>query len=271
MAERGQVCLVEAGLDPGIDHLLSHKLVAEAAAALGPEAVDVSFHSYCGGLPVRPTPFRYKFSWAPAGVLLALDAPARWIEGGRRVDCPHPWEAVVGCSIGSERFESYPNRDSTPFVEQYGFPEQWRVADFVRGTLRLEGWRSAWARVFETVKTHDRAAIEALAESLADQHSYAPGEPDRIVMGVSLEARRDGRVRWRNGYALDFQGNAEESAMARAVSHTVAIAAIDVLNGRIPAGIGRAIQAVGDCDRWLAALGEVGIAPTRTELSIKAA
>ena len=46
-----------------------------------------------------------------------------------------------------ESFEVYPNRDSYPFMEDYHFEKSWKVKDFVRGTIRLNGWGKAWAPV----------------------------------------------------------------------------------------------------------------------------
>ena len=76
--EKGLVSLNEIGLDPGIDHLMAHDLVARYRASAGYHAANVlSFTSYCGGVPKEPNAFRYKFSWAPAGVLKALRSPSR--------------------------------------------------------------------------------------------------------------------------------------------------------------------------------------------------
>jgi saccharopine dehydrogenase (NADP+, L-glutamate forming) len=47
----GLVVLTESGLDPGIDHLMAHHLVALARDQVGDRAADVRFTSYCGGLP----------------------------------------------------------------------------------------------------------------------------------------------------------------------------------------------------------------------------
>ena len=73
---QGLASVNEVGLDPGIDHLMAHDLVARyrASDAFDPENV-LSFTSYCGGVPKIPNPFRYKFSWAPLGVLKALRSP----------------------------------------------------------------------------------------------------------------------------------------------------------------------------------------------------
>jgi len=69
------VVLTEAGLDPGIDHLLAHILVADARAELGDGPARVSLTSYCGGIPAVPDEFCHRFSWAPRGVLTALLPP----------------------------------------------------------------------------------------------------------------------------------------------------------------------------------------------------
>ena len=47
---------------------------------------------------------------------------------------------VPGTIRKAETFEVYPNRDSLPFMEDYKFDPTWKVKNFVRGTLRLNGW-----------------------------------------------------------------------------------------------------------------------------------
>ncbi|MDQ1024529.1 hypothetical protein QF035_002111 [Streptomyces umbrinus] len=137
----GVVVLTESGLDPGIDHLFAHSLIARAREEIGADTTaEVSLTSYCGGIPAVPNDFRYRFSWAPAGVLNALRSPARYIEAGAETTAPRPWEATRPHVVDGEPFEVYPNRDSLPFVEQYGLPPAWKPQTFIRGTLRLDGW-----------------------------------------------------------------------------------------------------------------------------------
>ena len=70
--QKGLVSVNEVGLDPGIDHLMAHDLVARYRASKAYDAKNVlSFTSYCGGVPKIANPFRYKFSWSPLGVLKA--------------------------------------------------------------------------------------------------------------------------------------------------------------------------------------------------------
>jgi hypothetical protein len=145
----GVAVVNEVGLDPGIDHLMAHRLVADyrASPAFAPDNV-LSFQSLCGGLPKEPNALRYKFSWSPVGVLKALRAPSRSIRNFTELEMARPWEALTRYDAPaplSETFEVYPNRDSLPYRAEYGFEPAWRVRDFVRGTLRLNGWADAWA------------------------------------------------------------------------------------------------------------------------------
>ncbi|MCL6674255.1 saccharopine dehydrogenase family protein [Streptomyces panaciradicis] len=259
-AERaGLVVLTEAGLDPGIDHLFAHSLVARAGAAVGAGTpASYTFTSYCGGIPAVPNDFRYRFSWAPAGVLGALRSPARYIEDGTETVAGRPWEATRAHVLDGERFEVYPNRDSVPFVEQYGFPAAWRAHTFVRGTLRLDGWLRAWDPVFEELKAGDDARIAALAQELAARHPTTDADRDRVVLAVSLDVRaQDGG--WSGSYLLDLTGDEEESAMARCVSRPLALGVRHVLDGSLPAGLNRAAGTAARSEQWLDELRAEGL------------
>ena len=147
----------EVGLDPGIDHLMAHDLVARYRASPAYHADNVlSFTSYCGGVPKIPNPFKYKFSWAPVGVLKALRSPSRSLRDFKELKVDRPWNAITGYDAPlpqPESFEVYPNRDSYPFMEDYRFDKGWKVKDFVRGTIRLNGWAKAWDPVFKEIET----------------------------------------------------------------------------------------------------------------------
>ncbi|MFF4371334.1 saccharopine dehydrogenase C-terminal domain-containing protein [Streptomyces sp. NPDC001594] len=254
------VVLTEAGLDPGIDHLMAHDLVARAREAFGPSPATAVFTSYCGGLPAAPGPFRYRFSWAPHGVLAALAAPARYVESRAEVTAPRPWEATAPLTLAGEEFEAYPNRDSLPFVAQYGIPYYWHLDTFVRGTLRNSGWRTAWKEVFDTVSAGDPDAVRALARELAARHPAGPADRDRVVLSVSLELRTRSGERWRGSRLLDLTGGPDESAMARCVSLPVAYGVTRILSGALPAGLNRAAETPGETARWLSFLGAHGLA-----------
>ena len=243
--EAGLVSVNEVGLDPGIDHLMAHDLVARYRASAGYDVDNVlSFTSYCGGVPKIPNAFRYKFSWAPVGVLKALRSPSRSLKNFSELRVARPWDAITRYDAPlpqPESFEVYPNRDSYPFMQDYRFDKAWKVRDFVRGTLRLNGWTEAWTPVFREIETLEGPAGDArLAEMAAEflrDNAYAPGEPDRVVLFVSLKAERDGRSVFHETWAMDAWGDARGSAMARLVSTPVSFAVESVLNREIAAGV----------------------------------
>jgi saccharopine dehydrogenase (NADP+, L-glutamate forming) len=242
---KGLVSVNEVGLDPGIDHLMAHDLVARYRASKAYDVENVlSFTSYCGGVPKIPNPFRYKFSWAPLGVLKALRSPSRSLKNFSELRVARPWDAITRYDAPlpqPESFEVYPNRDSYPFMEDYRFDKDWKVKDFVRGTIRLNGWEAAWTPVFREIETLEGPAGDArLAEMAAQfvaENSYAPGEPDRVILFVSLKAERAGRVVFHETWAMDAWGDARGSAMARLVSTPVSFAVESVLKREIAAGV----------------------------------
>jgi len=136
----GVILLNEIGVDPGIDHMSAMKVIHDVERRGGRVT---SFDSWCGGLPApeaNNNPFGYKFSWSPKGVLLAGKNPARFLKDGQVEEIPgeelfdHFWTVQIQ---GLGAFECYPNRDSLPFMEQYGIkPTGWMF----RGTLRNVGW-----------------------------------------------------------------------------------------------------------------------------------
>jgi hypothetical protein len=265
-ADRGVVVLTEAGLDPGIDHLYAHLLVERAKAEIGADTpASAVFTSYCGGLPAEPNDFRYRFSWAPRSVLTALRTPARYVEDGREQVAERPWEATRPQVVNGETFEVYPNRDSVPFIEQYQVPGAWRLETFVRGTVRLDGWRQAWSEVFAVLREGDDDRVTELAGELAEKYPMNDDDLDRVVLSVALTLETEDGRRWSGEYVLDLVGDSEETAMARTVSVTLACGVADLLAGRTEPGLHRATT--GSAARWLDFLSQHGV---RSELRVPA-
>lgn len=234
----------EVGLDPGIDHLMAHWLVADYRASDAFDADNaLSFTSYCGGVPKIPNAFRYKFSWAPVGVLKALKSPSRSIRHFTELNVNRPWDALSRYDAplpSAESFEVYPNRDSLPFMAEYGFEDAWKVKTFVRGTLRLNGWAEAWKDIFAEAGTASDARLQEIADKLLAENAYDEDEPDRVVMCVALEAEKDGTPVYHKTYVMDASGDARSSAMARLVSIPVSLAVEAVLDRAVPAGVSAA-------------------------------
>ncbi|MEO1107051.1 MAG: saccharopine dehydrogenase family protein [Pseudomonadota bacterium] len=243
--EAGVALVNEVGLDPGIDHLMAHALVADYRASDAFDAQNhLSFISYCGGIPKNPNPFRYKFSWSPLGVLKALRSPSKSIRDYAPLDVARPWDAIssyIAPLQNPESFEVYPNRDSLPFMAEYQFEDHWPVKEFVRGTLRLNGWTDAWADVFTEIETLSGPEGDARLREMSDQfwaeNAYDEGEPDRVVLCVGLKAEKDGIEVWNKTYVMDAWGDERGTAMARLVSIPVSLAVEAVLNRAIPAGV----------------------------------
>ncbi|MRX49788.1 saccharopine dehydrogenase [Paracoccus sp. S-4012] len=261
--EAGVVLMNEVGLDPGIDHLMAHDLVADYRP-VAQDGDTVDFTSYCGGVPKFPNPFRYKFSWSPLGVLRALRSPSLSLKGGERHPVERPWHAITAYDAPlpvPERFEVYPNRDSLPFIEQYAFDPAWEISDFVRGTIRLKGWQEAWSEVFDEVERLHGEEGEARLAEMAGQfwrdNSYEAGEPDRVVLCVGLRARRGDETVFHKEWVLDAHGTEDGSAMAQLVSVPVAMAVEAVADGAVPFGVHAATHDPVLVGEWLVEIGRI--------------
>ena len=256
-----KLCLVnEVGLDPGIDHSMSHALVENYKNSKVFSAENQhSFLSYCGGLSDVPNDFCYKFSWSPLGVLKALMSTSVSIRESQIYTVDKPWESVelypLPMPWGEDEFEVYPNRDSLPFIEQYQMNEGLKIDQFVRGTLRYKGWKAAWADIFSEVDTLDSQEVEERLKILSDdlwkKYSYKEDEVDRVILTVELKVKKDSKVVWHKQFLLDTLGNTKGSAMAQLVSCSVALAVEAVLNKEIPPGVSAAPHQSELVKRWL--------------------
>lgn len=255
----GLVILTEAGLDPGIDHILAHDLVRRAVAVAGDKPTTARFTSYCGSNPAVPNDFRYRFSWAPRGVLTALLTPARYIDEGSEKTAKRPWEALKQITVADEVFEVYPNRDSLPFIETYDFPASWKLETFVRGTLRLDGWSDAWAPVFAELVQGNDERITALADDLAARYPSRPSDRNRVVMSVELQITTETGRDWTGKYVMDVVSDDQESATPRLVSTALACGIREVLGSHVKPGLHQAVDGLESVQRWLRFLSNQGI------------
>jgi saccharopine dehydrogenase-like NADP-dependent oxidoreductase len=135
----GILILNEIGVDPGIDHMSAMRIIHGVEKKGGKV---VSFKSYCGGLPApeaNTNPFGYKFSWSPRGVLMAGRNDAKYLENGKIVEIPGKqlFKNHWPLSVEGMNFETYPNRNSLPYIETYGLKD---TRTMFRGTIRNIGW-----------------------------------------------------------------------------------------------------------------------------------
>ena len=233
------IFLNEIGLDPGIDHFFSHLLVDDLNQ-LQLSDISVSYKSYCGGIPAIPNNFKYKFSWSPVGVIKALNNPAEFIENFNEKIISKPYEHISNYEINNETFESYPNRNSLPYIKEYLFPNSWKIKEFVRGTLRLEGWASSWNEIFNMLKTSSDKLEEKIlvkSDELQSKYQYQQDEEDRVVLWVNLEAQKNKECVWSGTYCLDEKGSGENTAMAKLVSITLSAAIDLMIEGQLKPGV----------------------------------
>ena len=247
----------EVGLDPGIDHFFSHLLVKKLKD-MNLTNLDVTYHSYCWGFPAIPNDFKYKFSWSPLGVLKALKSPSKSLRNFKEFNVDRPWDAISSYQAPLEKaetFEVYPNRDSLPFMEDYKFDPAWIVKDFVRGTLRLNGWSLAWQDIFKEIERLTGKAGDNRLKEMSDQfwseNAYEKDEPDRVVLCVSLKAEMKNSIEWHKTFVMDAWGNDEGSAMSRLVSQPVSLAVEAVLHKKLEAGVQAAPSKMAIVDDWL--------------------
>ena len=260
-AKEKNLCFVnEVGLDPGIDHSMSHALVDDYKASNEFSSNNEhSFLSYCGGLSDSPNDFCYKFSWSPLGVLKALMSTSVSIRDGEVYKVTKPWESVelypLPMPWGKDEFEVYPNRDSLPFIKQYQMDDGLNIKQFVRGTLRYKGWKNAWGEIFSEVDSLDSSKAEERLKEISDdlwnKYSYKDGEVDRVILTVELKVENGSKIVWHKQYLMDTLGNDNGSAMAQLVSCSVALAVEAVLGNEIPSGVTAAPNQSELVSRWL--------------------
>lgn len=160
----GLLFLNECGLDPGIDHM-SAMQVMDRVRSDGGEII--SFESFTGGLIAPETdpgnPWRYKFTWNPRNVVMAGQGTARFLQEGQYKYIPYQqlFKRVTPVEVpGYGRYEGYANRDSLGYRTLYGLEN---VKTMLRGTLRNEGFCSAWDVLVQLGCTDDSYKVEAVS------------------------------------------------------------------------------------------------------------
>ena len=153
--------LNEMGLDPGIDHMSSKKIIDKIEDSGGKLT---GFESFTGGL-VAPesddNPWNYKFTWNPRNVVLAgQGGAAKFIQEGKYKYIPYNklFRRTEIIEIeGYGKFEGYANRDSLRYRSVYGLNE---IPTMYRGTLRKIGFCRAWNVFVQLGLTDDSYVIE---------------------------------------------------------------------------------------------------------------
>ncbi|MFN8324016.1 MAG: saccharopine dehydrogenase C-terminal domain-containing protein [Chitinophagales bacterium] len=144
---KGLIFMNEMGLDPGIDHMSSMQLIDNLKDG-GNEITG--YLSHCGGL-VAPesdnNPWHYKFTWNPRNVILAGQGAGgiQYLKQGKKIKLKYEklFDSATPLKIpGYGKFESYPNRDSLKYIDEYGLKG---VKTMYRGTLRISPFCEGWS------------------------------------------------------------------------------------------------------------------------------
>ena len=259
--DKNLIFINEIGLDPGIDHFFSHLLVQDLKKE-NLDNISVSYKSFCGGLSATPNDFKYKFSWSPVGVIKALSNKAKFIDNFNE-KIVTPYHHVNSYKVNNENFEAYPNRDSLPYIEEYLFSNKWKIKDFIRGTLRLNGWTEAWKNIFimlENPSNNLDNDIKTKSNELWSKYQYFKNEKDRVVLSVNLEALNNKNEKiWSGNYELDETGSGENTAMALLVSITLTAGIDLIINNKLNPGVQAAPQSKTNIEYFFKILKEYNI------------
>ena len=251
--------ICECGLDPGIDHLLAHKLIQEFEKGNYQDIKSIGFESMCGGFPEIPNNFKYKFSWSPLGVLKALNTPAIHIENFSEERSEKPYKKINFIEFNNEKFETYPNRNSIPYINEYNLGKYSNILEhFERGTIRLEGWSKAWNEIFKNIE--DKIDLENLSKKLWEENQYDNLENDRVLLYVKIRSKNSNNNEiFNKTLYLDESRPIVNSAMSQCVSYTVAFTIECIMNLKNKKGIHRIFHDEKNVDYILNKLNECGI------------
>ena len=251
--------ICECGLDPGIDHLLAHKLIQEFEKGNYQDIKSIWFESMCGGFPEIPNNFKYKFSWSPLGVLKALNTPANHIENFSEERSEKPYKKINFIEFNNEKFETYPNRNSIPYINEYNLGKYSNILEhFERGTIRLEGWSKAWNEIFKNIE--DKIDLENLSKKLWEENQYDNLENDRVLLYVKIRSKNSNNNEiFNKTLYLDESRQIVNSAMSQCVSYTVAFTIECIMNLKNKKGIHRIFHDEKNVDYILNKLNECGI------------
>lgn len=251
--------ICECGLDPGIDHLLAHKLIQEFEKGNYQDIKSIWFESMCGGFPEIPNNFKYKFSWSPLGVLKALNTPAIHIENFSEERSEKPYKKINFIEFNNEKFETYPNRNSIPYINEYNLGKYSNILEhFERGTIRLEGWSKAWNEIFKNIE--DKIDLENLSKKLWEENQYDNLENDRVLLYVKIRSKNSNNNEiFNKTLYLDESRPIVNSAMSQCVSYTVAFTIECIMNLKNKKGIHRIFHDEKNVDYILNKLNECGI------------
>jgi saccharopine dehydrogenase (NADP+, L-glutamate forming) len=197
--------LNESGLDPGIDHMSAMHVIDKIKHNGGKL---LSFESFTGGLITPETdaenPWRYKFTWNPRNVVMAGQAPAKFLQQQDYKYIPYQqlFKRTTPIYVpGYGDYEGYANRDSLTYIDTYGLQG---INTMLRGTLRNKGFCDAWNVFVQLGCCDDTYRMENVAAMTHRDfiNSFLPYDvtlsvEDKLMHQLKLDAKGGEMVRLR--------------------------------------------------------------------------
>lgn len=221
--EKGLVAIVDAGVAPGLSHLL---------AAYGLSQLDrgKSLHIYVGGLPlIREWPFEYKAVFSPLDVIEEYLRPARLKENGQLVTRP---------ALSDPEFLEFEQLGTLEAFNTDGLRTLLRTLDLPEmkeKTLRYPGHREKMLMLKEAGFFDSRPVeiggqlirpVDFTARILFSRLQLKPGDEDLTVLRVVLTGEKDGRPARMTFELLDrFDRILGIHSMARTTGYTATMLA----------------------------------------------
>ncbi len=203
---KGACCIMEMGLDPGIDHMSAMRVLDRIK--LAGHKIN-AFETFTGGLLADnrnvDNPWQYKFTWNPRNVVLAGKGIVKFIQEGKLKYIPYQklfqrTEVIHIPEYGY--FEGYANRDSLKYLEIYKLSG---INTLYRGTLRRPGFCKAWDTFVQIGATDDSYTLFGLEEMTHRQFintflQYNPNDSIELklahYLNIGMESEEMYKLKW---------------------------------------------------------------------------
>ena len=225
----GTLLMMECGVDPGIDHMVSMRQLHALRSA---DCAVRGFESFTGGL-VAPesdnNPWHYKFSWNPRNVVLAGQGVSMFVQDGKLKYIPYNQlfrrhEAIHIPGWGD--FEGLANRDSLKYRSIYGLEN---CPTLYRGTLRRPGYCDAWNVFVQLGMTDDTYVVEGSKDmtfrEFVDLYLPETGANDSVELKLAyyiskpVDSPEMRRLRWLGIFENRKIGLGADASPARILQH----------------------------------------------------
>ncbi|MAJ50976.1 MAG: saccharopine dehydrogenase [Flammeovirgaceae bacterium] len=203
---KGACCIMEMGLDPGIDHMSAMRVLDRIKLA-GHKLT--AFETFTGGLLADDhkvdNPWQYKFTWNPRNVILAGNGVVKFIQEGRLKCIPYQklfqrTEVIHIPEYGY--FEGYANRDSLKYLDVYNLSG---INTLYRGTLRRPGFCKAWDAFVQIGVTDDSYTLFGVGDMTHRQFintflQYNPNDSIELklahYLNIGMESDEMYKLKW---------------------------------------------------------------------------